>query len=198
MSRVNVFEARGVSPAWSRWGAWSVAVVAAVGLTLASTPASAGIIVTVGKLSSVSGDSGRAGDERCPEGEAMVGEAGAPVGAPAAAPTVPNGSVDSDRTTRRTKKPSSASSSSSASQQSGGWIDPSNCRPIGGGMTYCDGGHGGAPGAGPGGGLEPGAEWDGEDELVVLGCQGSGQAAPLFGLGLLGLFFIARRRRRLS
>lgn len=199
MSRVNVFERRGGAPAWSRWGVWVVALFAAIGLTLSAAPASAGIIVTVGKFGVVSDEGGRTGDDgRCPESGATPGE-GCETGAHAAAPTMPTGGVDTERTTRRTKKPSSASNNTSPSAQTGGgWIDPSNCRPIGGGMTYCDGGQGGAPGAGPGGGLDPEADWDGEDELVVLGCQGGGQTVPLFGLGLLGLFFIARRRRRLS
>ncbi|PKN58276.1 MAG: hypothetical protein CVU56_06435 [Deltaproteobacteria bacterium HGW-Deltaproteobacteria-14] len=171
----------------------AIAAIALFGLVASSVPAAAGIIVTVGKLPSMSsGDGTKTGD-----GARRPANCD---GSTAAAPGVENTAMP--KSGAKTSKTSSGSPSdcgcappSPADGPTG--YDPSKCVPLGGGLIYCDDpAMGSGPGAGEGGGFDDADETpDGSDEIAALGCTGGGDAAPL-ALGLLALGGLALLRRR--
>lgn len=98
------------------------------------------------------------------------------------------------------------------------FVMPAGCRPLGGGLIYCDsersamGGKGGSAdtgkgagvGTGEGGGLgEEGFDDDAgldDESIETLGCASGGAAPGLWAalVGLFGFAFVTRRRRALG
>lgn len=170
----------------------ALAAVALFGLVASSVPAAAGIIVTVGKLPSMSdGDGTKTGDSarRPPncDGSAVV------------APGVDNTAIPKSggKTSKTSGTSSDCGCAPSTPDNGPSGYDTTKCVPLGGGLIYCDDpAMGAGPGAGEGGSFDDADETpDGSDEIVALGCSGGGEAAPL-ALGLLALGGLALVRRR--
>ncbi|MCB9733302.1 MAG: hypothetical protein H6745_11910 [Deltaproteobacteria bacterium] len=143
-------------------------------LGLGSVPASAGIIVTVGKIDCEDGrtQAKRVGDSAPAPNATPTSTPPSSMTPPQAPPAAPPGACPGDG-------PRDGKASGSCAMQTDG-------------QTRA--GRGGSAGAGAGGTAEAGPIDQG-DEIAVMGCEaGGGAGAPVaFGLGILAVFGLRRR-----
>jgi len=158
----------------------AITAIAAAALMGWAPAASGGIIVTVGKVTADGDDSRRGECNRLVNIRPNSGPSGESDSPPSTSPLSPAKLGNDGESKRGTNL--------------GDW--PPGCRPIGGGLLYCETEEAAGAAAGAEGGayLDDYDVLDDHDEIAVFGCQGGPSSAPV-GVAALLLLLVALRAR---